>query len=272
MGVLDDLSSGLEGLATTGTDAAIEAARIQAQGATEGIDELREAREQARADLDPFRQQGAGLAPGLANLLTDKGAQRDFLAQNPFFKPLAEKAQQDIFASQAARGKVGSGETGNILQNKLLQIGSELLNKNITQRQNLVALGSNAASGQATGGLSTASGITDLLTGSANAQAAGIVGAQNAQTQRNQTIATTALSIFASDERVKEDIEQIGTHKSGLPIYTFKYKPDLAFKYGWDTEHQIGFMAQEVQEMFPEYVYDIDGILHIDYGSLLHAH
>jgi len=268
MGLLSKASGFLTGKAASGafdggSNAALEAARLQGQGVSEGIAESRDALNQARGDLSPFRQAGAESLSGLSSLLTDKSAQADFLKNNPFYSPLADKAQQDIFNRQAARGKSGSGETANIVQNKLLQIGTELINKNINQRFNLSTLGANAASGQATGTTTTANSISDLLTQGGNAQAAGIVGAQNAQTANRQQAAGIAAAIFASDRRIKTDINQVTEYK-GLPVYTFKY-------IGSDVE-EVGFMAQDVQKVLPHAVIEIDGVLHVKYGEIINGY
>lgn len=52
-----------------------------------------------------------------------------------------------------------------------------------------------------------------------------------------------------SDERMKEDLQQIGTLADGTPIYRFRYK-------GEDTT-RIGVSAQEVEENMPEAVSEV---------------
>lgn len=51
-----------------------------------------------------------------------------------------------------------------------------------------------------------------------------------------------------SDERMKEDLQQIGTLADGTPIYRFKYK-------GEDTV-RIGMSAQELEDISPESVHE----------------
>lgn len=67
----------------------------------------------------------------------------------------------------------------------------------------------------------------------------------------------------ASDRRVKENIEQVGTHyRTGLPIYEFNYThiPDRRFR---------GVMAQDVEETYPEAVVEFhDGIKGVNYDML----
>jgi len=243
--------------------ASVEAARLQLEGTKLGIAEVKAGREQARADLSPFRQAGVDALPGLSSLIQDPNAQKSFITDNPFFTALADDAQSRLFANQAAKGKIGSGDTPKALQNSLLLLGNDLLNQNISQRFNLATLGANAAAGQATATQSASAGISDLFTQGANAQAAGFVGAANARTNAtNQLLQLGTTALLASDRRVKRDIEQIGMYKD-LPVYTFKYI--------WSDEEQIGFMAQEVRELFPDAVVEKNGILHVNYGAV-YAH
>ena len=63
--------------------------------------------------------------------------------------------------------------------------------------------------------------------------------------------------IMASDRRVKTDIERVGTLDNGLPVYLYRYKAG--------GPPHIGVMAQDVQEVNPDAVHDINGVLHVDY-------
>ncbi len=64
---------------------------------------------------------------------------------------------------------------------------------------------------------------------------------------------------FFSDERLKEDAEQIGKTNDGQPIYRFRYKGD--------PRYQIGLMAQEVAQDHPDAVGKHDGYLTVDYKA-----
>jgi len=64
-----------------------------------------------------------------------------------------------------------------------------------------------------------------------------------------------------SDRRLKRDIEQVGTHESGIGIFRFKYL--------WSDTPYIGVMAQEVAERFPEAVSVGPGdFMAVDYAAL----
>ena len=72
-----------------------------------------------------------------------------------------------------------------------------------------------------------------------------------------------------SDIRTKENIEPIGVADNGLTIYKFEYKPEF-------KDHELagygvhyGYMAQEVEQVFPYAVHTLnDGYKVINYGAI----
>jgi hypothetical protein len=64
----------------------------------------------------------------------------------------------------------------------------------------------------------------------------------------------------ASDRRLKTNIKKVGMTDAGLPVYTYKYKGD-------DVTH-MGVMAQEVEEVFPEAVEEINGFKAVHYDLI----
>lgn len=74
-------------------------------------------------------------------------------------------------------------------------------------------------------------------------------------------LAATALGAYmASDRRLKQAVRRIGEMPSGLPLYRFRYV--------WGGPEQIGVMAQEAVQLFPNAVHEIDGWLVVDYGRI----
>ena len=63
-----------------------------------------------------------------------------------------------------------------------------------------------------------------------------------------------------SDRRLKKNIKRIGTHKSGVGIYEYDYI--------WGGGKQIGVMAQELEKVMPEAVFEIHGFKGVDYAKL----
>jgi len=244
-----------------GNDAASSAGDVQSRAADKAIAFQKESRDTARADLEPFREVGSTDLQGLGDLVTSPGAQLDFIKNNPFFEALANKSKNTILNNSAAKGKVGSGGTAEALQNSLLLLGNDLVNQNISQRQNLASLGSNAASGQASVTQKAGRTISDLFTQKGNAQAAGIIGDQQSKSQGASNLLSTGLSIgklALSDRRMKTRIKKLGTSK-GINFYSFNYKSGGGA--------QFGVMAQEVENI-PNAVHDIGGTKYVNYGVL----
>jgi hypothetical protein len=72
-----------------------------------------------------------------------------------------------------------------------------------------------------------------------------------------------------SDIRTKENIEAIGVANNGLTVYKFEYKPE--FKNNDLSGHGVhyGYMAQEVEQVYPYAVKTLDdGYKVVDYGLL----
>ena len=73
------------------------------------------------------------------------------------------------------------------------------------------------------------------------------------------TVGTLGSMFMFSDERVKENIEEVGKLKNGLNVYSYNYKGD--------ETPQIGLLAQEVRKKKPEAVKSFGGILAVNYGK-----
>lgn len=64
-----------------------------------------------------------------------------------------------------------------------------------------------------------------------------------------------------SDVRAKENVERIGQTDSGLPVYRYNYIGDPAV--------QMGVLAQEAEQVFPEAVHTgPDGLKRVDYARI----
>lgn len=189
--------------ASAGTAAAEEAARQQADSANQAIRAQQQALAQVRGDLSPFRDAGTSTVGGLTQLVNDPNAQKEYIQSNPFYQSLAEDAKDKLFANAAAKGKVGSGGTAAALQNSLLLIGSDLLNQNITQRQNVANLGANAAAQTGTFTQGAANNTGNLLTQIGNANAAGTIGGYNAKTGAINNAIGTQTALYGIDKGVR---------------------------------------------------------------------
>mgnify|MGYP001553907273 CR=1 FL=1 len=63
-----------------------------------------------------------------------------------------------------------------------------------------------------------------------------------------------------SDERLKEDIKEVGETDGGLPVYTYRYKGD--------ETPQMGVMAQDVEKVIPDAVRKFGKFKAVDYSQV----
>ena len=84
-----------------GDDAAEDAADAQVKASEASIEFQKEALEQIRGDLAPFRDAGeTGITP-LVDLITNPQAQIDFLNNNPIFTAANDEINRVVTANQA---------------------------------------------------------------------------------------------------------------------------------------------------------------------------
>lgn len=260
-------------------DAANNAAKYQYQATLAGIEAQKEALEQQRTDLEPFRNLTNQNA---LNTFYGMGVGKPDYSYNPNKDKLLNNAlnrtTRAVMDAQAAKGKLGSGSTltslteamAPIYMNREQQVFENKYNTNNQQYNQLaqmIGMSQNAAAGQGAATQNTTNNITDLTTQGANAQAAGQIGAANAQQQGTQNMISLAAAIapyfMSSDRRVKEDIKRVGKMNDGTPIYTYKYKEG-------DGKTHMGVMAQEARKKHPDAVRKdpLTNMLMVNYSRL----
>lgn len=164
------LSVGNALMAGSQADAAAEAAKVQAR-----------AIDKATATQAPYNELGTAAAQQIQQIQADPGA---YVQNNPFYKSLADDAQQRLLANQAAKGKVGSGGTASALQDQLLQLGNGLVQQQVGTLQNQVNSGQTAATN-----------TSNLQTGRGDVQASGVIGQNNAMQTGYQNQINTLLAL-----------------------------------------------------------------------------
>lgn len=104
-------------------------------------------------------------------------------------------------------------------------------------------------------------GLGGALAGSALLGPAGLAVASPGLAMALGGLLGVGSSLTPSDVRVKTDIAPFGSLDNGLNVYMFRYK-------GHD-QPQIGLMAQEVEKVHPEAVYErkSDGLKLVDYAA-----
>jgi hypothetical protein len=98
--------------------------------------------------------------------------------------------------------------------------------------------------------------------------------ASNAQNAANNQMTSGLFSLggaalMASDVRMKENIEIIGVADNGLTVYKYEYKPEFKDHELAGRGVHYGYMAQEVEQVYPYAVKTLDdGYKVVDYGLL----
>lgn len=189
--------------ARTQAGAANNAAQLQYQASQDAIASQEAAAQQQRQDLSPYAQFGLGVMPQLQQSM-QQGQELfgpnagDQVMNNPMFQALQQQAQTDIMGNQAIRGRLGTGETPQFLQDSALRTGFDVLNQernaNLQQQSmmaNLMGMGQSAAAGQGAASMNAAGNIGSIgmngaaaqggyMTDAAAASAAGTMGQANA--------------------------------------------------------------------------------------------
>jgi hypothetical protein len=99
------------------------------------------------------------------------------------------------------------------------------------------------------------------------------LGASNAQNAANNAMTQGLFSLggaaMMSDIRTKENIEIIGVANNGLTVYKYEYKPEFKDHELAGHGTHYGYMAQEVEQVYPYAVKTLDdGYKVVDYGLL----
>ena len=187
----------------------------------------------------------SGVAPTLANAMeADASRKLSAIGMTP-----------SILSSDlgllGALSSVGSEQRAldQALLNRPFEIQSA---RNVAEQQRINNILSAIGANTNTGGTTTKEVTNNVSTGD---QIAG-------------TISTIAALASLSDRRLKVDIKKIGTHSTGLNVYEWEWNAK-AFVLGLDKHPRKGFIAQEVQEVFPDAVVEgSHGYLMIDYSKI----
>ncbi len=166
--------------------------------------------------LAPFALGGRDRLDAFDDLLTNEG-QTAFLQNNPLFQAGLQNLNTQTGKLAAARGRLSAGDTQEGLMNNAFLAGAPLLQNQLRLLLESGALGQNAATnianirntmGQNLANLDTgeAGRFSDLVTGGAQATAAGRVGAANARSGMFGSIAGFA-SPLLQDFLLNRDID-----------------------------------------------------------------
>lgn len=150
------------------SDAAKEAAQAGVGASNEWIRYLQEAQQRQAQLTEPFRQAGVGALGPLTEQVQ--------AGSIPLFQALEEDVARRIFANQAARGKLGSGETPAALGTALAPLRIQQRQQDISNLFDMTRLGANVATGQGTAGMRAAEALGQPLLHRGELQGQGSLG------------------------------------------------------------------------------------------------
>jgi len=177
------------------SSAAKKAAQAQERSGNAAIDEARQAREIGREDLQPYAKFGENQLTPLAQILTSQG-QSDYLENNPIFQASLKNMNEQVLNNAAVRGRLNAGDTRQRFADNFQAAALPLLSFQSNNLFNAANMGQASAAGQANNTLTTSANIGNTMTGIGNAQAAGLIGRANAQSQFANDLTKTITSVY----------------------------------------------------------------------------
>jgi len=262
----------------------IQQRNLDAQLANQGVVAGTEAYNRAKMGLgmqqnDLLNQaQLSGLSAG--NTLFNQGLQG---AQ--FGNAAQQQGYQNTQAQQQANNAIAQQQFGNQLTNA--NLGNAAQQQQYNQAMTNYNMPLNTLSALRTGAQvqnptfinapqqATTAGA-DLL-GAATAQGNYNTAANNAATAAQSSLTGGLMNLggtlgavaLMSDIRTKENIEPIGVAQNGLTVYRYEYKNEFKDRELAGHGVHYGYMAQEVEQVYPYAVRTLDdGYKVVDYGLL----
>ena len=181
-GLTDSIEDGFKSLTgQTAQDAARDAAIKQEEAGQRALTIQEDAQRRLEERLAPFEQFGLG-ALGRAETLFGPNAGAA-IQSDPLLNQLQSQTQEQILARQAAQGRIGTGDTLQILQNALLGNQLGFLQSERDAALNRLGLGQSSAAQTGFSGIQSAGAAGNILGQIANAQAGGLIGGAQARQQ-----------------------------------------------------------------------------------------
>lgn len=165
-------------------------------------------------------------------------------------------------AGQDFNQNLASAQFGNEARNQGLQERAYIQNQPLNQFNALMSSGQ-VGMPQGIQYTPTQVGQTDVLGAYAlnqQAQQANANRAAQAGSGLMGGLFSLGSAALMSDVRLKKNIERVGTLKPGVGLY--------AYEYVWGGGPRVGVLAQEVAEVNPAAIVNVDGYMAVDYAVL----
>ena len=259
------------------------AATAANQGLSLGIDEIKSqfgdtqsSFADAIAQFLPFLQAGTGQLGALEQGATVGGLDErlgEITSSDTFGNIVDERTR----ATQGALGAGGLTRSGTAVE-ELSAIPQDValaIEEMLTGRSKGLADTGLAAAG-ASGGLTSALGgigsnvssaIASLLGQQGENTSSGILGKAQAQAAFGSQVAGLGTALLLSDPRLKVNIEPVA-ELADLTVYQWDWHPELEGSFVF-TMPTTGFLTTEVEEKYPQHVFEFGGYKGIKYIELL---
>lgn len=178
-----------------GPAASLASGGLQYLGTQNAISAEQQAQAKQQAIEAPYVSAGNAAEAQQTNLVENPAAQLSYIQNNPLYNSLATQATNTLEANQAAQGKVGSGGTAAALQDQLLQLGTGLVNNQVSNLNQITNTGANAAANTGTGAINTGNAGAGYQATAGTNLGAGVMGAGNAVTANYNNQISTALAL-----------------------------------------------------------------------------
>lgn len=240
--------------------------------AQKGIAELRRQFNVTQENISPFIEAGTGALPGLIEGTTAEGldARLARIFGGDAFEALRGERTRAVEGQLAAGGLTRSGTAIQEAANIPTSLGLALEQLFSGRETGLATAGQGAAVGLGGIGAQTSGGIANLFAQQGQNVASGILTDAQARAAGQENVinlATTAAGIFFSDPALKKNVEQI-SHIGDLPLYEWDWIDEADGTMIAECTN-MGFMANEVKDKYPQHVSEFCGFMVIDYPALL---
>jgi len=195
------------------------------------------------------------------------------LAQTPGYQFSLGQGNNAINAQAAATGMLGSGNQATALSNYNQGAAQQIYGQYMQGLMPYLQQQTGAAGGISSGWENLANAQAQLQETWLDAMMSAMSAAGASQDQAAMAdksmfssllggglgLLSKGLGGLFSDERLKENIEPVGELYDGLKVYRYNYL--------WDETPQIGVMADEVEEKYPEAVSEVGGYKMVRYDK-----
>ena len=254
MGGLSGLVKGIFG----DPGAPIRAGEIQAASTDRGIEETRRQFDITQANFQPILDAGSRALTqqeALLGLSGDEAQQQAFdnFKESPGQAFLRKRQEKALLRNNSAIGGLGGGNVRTALQEQGAQIAQQDLDNQLNRLAGISGAGQTATQNVASFGQQATNQINQLTGQGADAQASGILGANQIRANRGSLLLGAGGGVAAgllSDKNMKHDINDLSLKDCfdaviSMPLKTWRYLDDV----GLGNDLHLGPMAQDAPEV-----------------------